>query len=126
MPLHAHGANPEGGIAKALRGRVSPLDRLERRGKNGSVRPLGTHGRHARAAPQNGNGGVDEFLAASAPSSRRRQRSSSPMRALPPEHAGHPGVTAWWDVRFLSTSVWVAVPGLVSTHSPRTGYPLRT
>src|SRR5207253_3110890 len=43
MPLRAHGANPEGGIAKALRGRVSPLDRLERRGKNGSVRPLGTH-----------------------------------------------------------------------------------
>src|SRR5205823_10100143 len=37
------GANPEGGIAKALRGRVSPLDRLERRGKNGSVRPPGTH-----------------------------------------------------------------------------------
>src|ERR1039457_1058457 len=43
MPLRAHRANPEDGIGKALRGRVSPLYRRERRGGNGSVRPPGTH-----------------------------------------------------------------------------------
>src|SRR5271167_2651608 len=43
MPLHAHGANPEDGTEAGFRGRVSPLDRRERRGKNGSVRPPGTH-----------------------------------------------------------------------------------
>src|ERR1700730_7817867 len=43
MPLHAYRANPEGGIGAAFRGRVIPLDRRERRRKNGSVRPLGTH-----------------------------------------------------------------------------------
>src|SRR5260370_14849798 len=43
MPLHAHRPNPEGGIWAAFRGRVSPPDRRERRGKNGSARLLGTH-----------------------------------------------------------------------------------
>src|SRR5262249_14503466 len=43
MPLHAHRANPEDGSGVAFRRRVSPLDRRERRGKNGSVRPPGTH-----------------------------------------------------------------------------------
>src|SRR5215469_4798975 len=43
MPLHAYRANPEGGTGVAFRRRVSPLDRRERRGKNGSVRPPGTH-----------------------------------------------------------------------------------
>src|SRR5260370_42627449 len=43
MPLHAHRPNPEGGIWAAFRGRVSPPDRHERRGKNGSARLLGTH-----------------------------------------------------------------------------------
>src|SRR5258707_519051 len=43
MPLHAHRPNPEGGIWAAFRGRVSPPDRRERRGKNGSARRLGTH-----------------------------------------------------------------------------------
>lgn len=43
MPLHAYGANPEDGTWAAFRGRVGPLDRRARRGKNGSVRPLGTH-----------------------------------------------------------------------------------
>src|SRR5215469_12943790 len=43
MPLHAHRANPEDETGVAFGRRVSPLDRRERRGKNGSVRPPGTH-----------------------------------------------------------------------------------
>src|SRR4029077_10589173 len=43
MPLHAHWANPEDGSGVAVRRRVSPRGRHERRGKNGSVRPPGTH-----------------------------------------------------------------------------------
>src|SRR5215468_3709579 len=42
MPLHAYRANPEDGTGVAFGRRVSPLDRRERRGKNGSVRPPGT------------------------------------------------------------------------------------
>src|SRR5246127_2722304 len=43
MPLHAHRANPEGGTRAAFRGRVNPVDRRERRGKNGSARLPETH-----------------------------------------------------------------------------------
>jgi len=43
MPLRAHGASPEGGSAAVLGERISPLDRREPRGKNGSVRPPGNH-----------------------------------------------------------------------------------
>src|SRR6266702_1862721 len=43
MPLEANPASPEGGTGAAFRGRISPVDRHGRRGKNGSVRLPGTH-----------------------------------------------------------------------------------
>src|ERR671922_190408 len=43
MPLEANAASPEGGTGLAFWGWVIPVDRHGQRGKNGSVRPPGTH-----------------------------------------------------------------------------------
>jgi hypothetical protein len=43
MPFEANAAIPEGGTGTAFWGWIVPVDRHERRGKNGSVRLSGTH-----------------------------------------------------------------------------------
>src|ERR1700760_1518736 len=43
MPFEANAAIPEGGTGAAFWGWIVPVDRHERRGKNGSVRLPGTH-----------------------------------------------------------------------------------